>query len=264
MTSPDFYNKCWIEKKHICCIIAKKDLLVSWNKVKGNSGVVKNECADFYADIAVTSKFFLPIVIPYCFLVVEGRPVSGNAHYVAKKLFNVIHSVGWETRCISSIISAGLSDCFNKARTFLFGILMTESDLVTLALRCTSVNGNAVTDLLNEAVSSIDLFTVLVKSFVLKSWVVDTLGYLGANSDGGVLVVNFVHYFANSHRSAVWLPAAKLRAFTKNIIFCHSAGTVWDFGFRLSIHMCFGLHLCLTKSDFGFLCKVSMVGNLSV
>ncbi|KAG9295163.1 hypothetical protein G9A89_006144 [Geosiphon pyriformis] len=77
----------------------------------------------------------------------------------------------------------------------------------------TSVNRNAVTNSLNKAATFIDLFTALAKGFVLKSWVVNMLGHLGVDSNGNALVVDFVCHFAKSHRSAVWLPAAKLRAY---------------------------------------------------
>ncbi|KAG9284908.1 hypothetical protein G9A89_006286 [Geosiphon pyriformis] len=103
MAGPDFHNKCWIEKKHIYHVIAKKGLLVTWNKVKDHSGVIKNERADFYANATVTSKSFLSIVVSYHFLVVEGRSVSGNAYHA---------------KCVNSIISVGLGDHFDKARTF--------------------------------------------------------------------------------------------------------------------------------------------------
>ncbi|KAG9293355.1 hypothetical protein G9A89_007601, partial [Geosiphon pyriformis] len=226
----DFHDKCWIEKKHIYCIIAKKIY---------HFGVVGNKRADFYADAAVTSKFFLSIVILYHFLVIEGRLVSENAYHVAKKLFNAIYSVGWKTKCVSSIIGAGLSNHFDKARTFCIwhpdgriksgytstasvtlwsyfiktfhhqlsvakrkkmynssyssvaciwcglvedsdhvfscshninvrNILLFNATLEWNVLLSAFANGNAVTNSLNEAASSIDLFTALAKSFVLK------------------------------------------------------------------------------------------------
>ncbi|KAG9299948.1 hypothetical protein G9A89_009676 [Geosiphon pyriformis] len=118
ISGPDFHNKCWIEKEHIHHVIARKNLSVMWNKVKGHSGVIENECADFYANIAVIFKSFLPIAIPYRFLIVEGRSVFGNTCYFAKKLFNAVYTVGWEARCVDSVIGVGLNDHFDKARTF--------------------------------------------------------------------------------------------------------------------------------------------------
>ncbi|KAG9291582.1 hypothetical protein G9A89_022001 [Geosiphon pyriformis] len=284
MAGLNFYDKCWIEKKHICCVIAKKNLSVMWNKVKDHSGIVKNKHADFYANATVTSKSFLPIVIPYHFLIVEGRPVSRNTHHVAKKLFNAVYSVGWEARCVDSVISVDLSNCFDKARIFCVwhpngrirsgytstasvtlqsyfmkalhyylpvakkkkmynpnypsvfciqcglvedfdhvfscsrdvnvrNILLSDATLECNVLLGAFVNGNAIADLLNKAASSINLFTVLVKSFVLKSWVVNIVDHLDADSDGGVLVVNFICHFAESYRSAIWLSVAKLRVY---------------------------------------------------
>ncbi|KAG9287587.1 hypothetical protein G9A89_019648 [Geosiphon pyriformis] len=228
-----------IEKEHIHC-------------VKNHSGVVENKHANFYADTAVTSKFFLLFVVFYCFLVVKSRLVSGNAHYVAKKLFNSVYSVGWEARCVGNIISVDLSICFDKARIFCVwhpdgkirsgytstasatlqlyfmkmlhhclpvakrkkiynlsvaciqcdlvedfdhvffcshdvnvrNTLLSDATLEWNVLLGTSTNGNAIADLLNKTASSIDLFTALAKSFVLKSWMVDIVGHLGANADG--------------------------------------------------------------------------------
>ncbi|KAG9295496.1 hypothetical protein G9A89_013525 [Geosiphon pyriformis] len=94
------------------------DLLVTWNKVKSHFGVVENKHANFYANAAVASKFFLPLVVPYRFLRVENRHVSRNAHYIAKKLFNAVHSVGWKAKYVGSFVSAGLCNHFDKAKIF--------------------------------------------------------------------------------------------------------------------------------------------------
>ncbi|KAG9289064.1 hypothetical protein G9A89_004159 [Geosiphon pyriformis] len=99
-------------------LVELKDLSVTWNKVKGHSGVVENKCADFYADAAVVSKFFLPLVVLYHFLRVKDRPVSRNACHIAKKLFNTVHSVGWEAKCVGSFVRIDLYDHFDKANTF--------------------------------------------------------------------------------------------------------------------------------------------------
>ncbi|KAG9290548.1 hypothetical protein G9A89_020918 [Geosiphon pyriformis] len=338
--SPDFHDKCWIKKEHIC-----------HNKVKDYSGIVGNEHANFYTDATVASKFFLSLVVPYHFLRIENRPVSRNARHVAKKLFNTVHSVGWEAKCVGNFINVGLCDCFDKAKTFCVwhpdGKIKsgyTSSALMTLwsylmkvlyhhllvakrkrlynlrylsiaCIQCELVedsdhmfscvhnanvretllfdafmewnmvlgifaNENAIANLLLEAGFFIDLFTVLIKGFVLKDWVADTVSCLGAGFGGGILVVNFIHHFAKSHKSAIWILVAKLRSYYKkhNLLLqdgfsfslvsglssLWSAESIRDFGFRLGIHMCFGLHLCLTKLDFGFLSGFLVAGIMDV
>ncbi|KAG9305670.1 hypothetical protein G9A89_022592 [Geosiphon pyriformis] len=283
-------------------------LSVTWNKVKSHSGVVGNEYANFYTDAAVASKFFLPLVVPYRFLRIEDRPVSRNACHIAKKLFNAVHSVGWKAKCVGSFVSTGLCDHFDKIKTFCVwhsdGKIKsdyTNSASVTLwsylmkalhyhlpvakrkrlyNLRYPSIvciwcglveDSDHVFSYTHDANagSSINLFTALAKGFVLKGWVVDMVSHLGAGFGGSTLVVNFIHHFAESHRSAIWIPAAKLRSYyekhnllsqdgsffssVSGLSSLWSAGSIRDFGFKLGVHMCFRLHPCLTKSDFGFL-----------
>ncbi|KAG9290937.1 hypothetical protein G9A89_011087 [Geosiphon pyriformis] len=288
-----------------------------------HSGVVGNEHADFYADAAVISKFFLPMVVPYHFFVIEGRPVFENVRHVTKKLFNAVYFVVTGMKLAIPLISPAIQiirdnlkinsvirgSTTSRKREFtankhrqhlrketknLWNILLSNTTLEWNVLLGTFANENAVAKLLNKAASSIDLFTTLAKSFVLKNWVVDMLDCLGADFDRGALVVNFIHYFAKSHRSVIWLPTAKpgvtnrllkLVANQFQNVSCveeissrdgssipsmsglsslWSAETIRNFGFRLGIHVCFGLHPCLTRSDFGFLCDVSVVGNLGV
>ncbi|KAG9286753.1 hypothetical protein G9A89_012303 [Geosiphon pyriformis] len=310
MSGPNFHDKCWIKKKHICHVISRKSLSITWNKVKDYSGIVGNKYANFYADATTIFKSFLSLVIFYCFLNVEDRPVSENAYYIAKKLFNA-------AKCVGNVISVGFCDYFDKARTFCvwhpdgkikFGYTSTVSAALWLyfikalhhQLPCglvedsnhvfscaynntlleVSADGNMIADSLYKAGSFIDLYTVLAKGFVLKSWVADTVDYLGADFGESVLVVNFVCHFAKSHRSAIWLPMAKLKSYYEkhNLLSCNSSSvssisglssvwstkTIQNFGFRLGIHVCFELHLCLTKSDFGFLYDVSVIKNLNV
>ncbi|KAG9286478.1 hypothetical protein G9A89_014644 [Geosiphon pyriformis] len=295
MAGSDFCDKCWIKKEHICY----------------HSDVIRNERANFYVDAAVTSEFFLSLVVPYHFLNVKDRFVFRNACHVAKKLFNT-------TRCVGSVISVGLSDHFDKARTFCVWhpngrIRSGYTSAVSAAFwsyfmkvlyyclpmakkKMYNLNYPNITciwcDLMEDfdhvfscsfdinTASSIDLFMALVKDFVLKSWVVDMLGCLGANSGGGALVVNFICCFVESYRFAIWLPMTKLKAYYEkyNLLPCNGssipsvsglsslwfAGTIWNFGFRPSSYVCFGLYLCLIRSDFGFLCDVPVVKNLGV
>ncbi|KAG9301447.1 hypothetical protein G9A89_018119 [Geosiphon pyriformis] len=151
--------------------------------------------------------------------VIEDRPVSRNACHIAKKLFNAVHSVGWEAKCVGSFISVDLCNCFDKTKTFCVwhpdgkiksGYTMAKMKKLynprypsIACIRCglvensdhvfsytydanvretllsdasmewnvvlrISTNGNMIANLLHKARSSINLFTVLAKGFVLK------------------------------------------------------------------------------------------------
>ncbi|KAG9289725.1 hypothetical protein G9A89_014460 [Geosiphon pyriformis] len=51
------------------------------------------------------------------------------------------------------------------------------------------------------------------KSFVIKNWVNETMSVLGSGSDRETLIINMVCNFAADHRSAIWVPNARLKAY---------------------------------------------------
>ncbi|KAG9303988.1 hypothetical protein G9A89_005898 [Geosiphon pyriformis] len=93
LSGPDFCYKCWIEREHIHQVISEKNLLVTWNKIKGHSGIMKNEHADFFANVTTFSEIILPLKVPYCFFCVKNRPMSGNAHHFIKNLFDAVNFI---------------------------------------------------------------------------------------------------------------------------------------------------------------------------
>ncbi|KAG9291557.1 hypothetical protein G9A89_021976 [Geosiphon pyriformis] len=115
---PDFHRKCWLKKKHICQSISKKNLLVTWRKVKEHSGVVGNEQADFFANMAVASKSMLSLNVPYHFFSVENWLVLGNVHYFVKGLFDAIYFVNWEFKCAFYIVNKNFACIVNMSRSF--------------------------------------------------------------------------------------------------------------------------------------------------
>ncbi|KAG9299947.1 hypothetical protein G9A89_009675 [Geosiphon pyriformis] len=151
-------------------------------------------------------------------------------------------------------------------------ILLSDANLEWNVLLNASADGNAIAGLLKKAASSVDLYTLLTK--------VDMVSRLGAGSDRNTLVINFIHHFAENHRSAIWLSTAKLKLYYKKhnflpsnglpissvfgLAFLWTARMIWDFGFKLGIYVCFGLHSCLTSLDFGFLCGIPIMGCLDV
>ncbi|KAG9297096.1 hypothetical protein G9A89_019377 [Geosiphon pyriformis] len=183
MSDPNFYNKCWIKKERIC-----------HNKVKGHSGVVGNERANFYADAAVT---FSVISTGLCdhfdkaktFRVwhPDGKIKSGYTSTASvtfwsyfmkvlhhqlpvakrKKMYNPNYS---SIACIQCDLVEDSDHVFsctcdvNVQKT-----LLSDAILKWNVLLGVSADGNAVADSLYETASSVNLFIVLAKDFVLKS-----------------------------------------------------------------------------------------------
>ncbi|KAG9287222.1 hypothetical protein G9A89_008852 [Geosiphon pyriformis] len=128
-----------------------------------------------------------------------------------------------------------------------------------------------VIQILHEAELSSNLYILLAKEFVLKSWAADIVLSLGSAS-GDSLIVKLVCSLAKSHRSNIWVLAAKLKAFYKkhnllsynkstvlsvaNLLDLWTVGITYSFGIRLDIYMCFGLCLCLTSLGFSFLSSI--------
>ncbi|KAG9287263.1 hypothetical protein G9A89_008893 [Geosiphon pyriformis] len=114
----DFCDRCWIEKKHVYKIIKSKNLLVCWNKIKGHSGIMGNEHADFLANTVTDFDLILPINMSCHFLSVEDRPVSRNAYYFVRHLFDAVNFVGWNSKCVFGAVNDILHNSFNMNRTF--------------------------------------------------------------------------------------------------------------------------------------------------
>ncbi|KAG9307724.1 hypothetical protein G9A89_023289 [Geosiphon pyriformis] len=131
-----------------------------------------------------------------------------------------------------------------------------------------SAERSRIMQFLSEVESSNDLYILLAKEFVLKNWVSNAVLCLGLAFDSD-LIVKLVHNLAKSHRSDIWLSAAKLRVFYEkhNLLPCDGSAVLlinglsglWDtsvirsFGFRLGVHLYFSLCPCFTKLGFGFL-----------
>ncbi|KAG9290291.1 hypothetical protein G9A89_022267 [Geosiphon pyriformis] len=139
---------------------------------------------------------------------------------------------------------------------------------------------NMVVCLLCEAVGSNYLYMSLSKGFMLKDWMAEAKHFLGIDSNNGSLVANLVCHFAESYKSSIWLPRAKLRAhYEKYGLLPHdrsivssvtglslvwSCGMIHSFGIKLDIHVCFSFHPQLHSMQFGFLHNFFMSGVLGV
>ncbi|KAG9292151.1 hypothetical protein G9A89_005295 [Geosiphon pyriformis] len=148
----------------------------------------------------------------------------------------------------------------------------------SVLVSASAVNG-VVAHSLDNAVSSGNLYILLAKEFVLKDWVADAVRHFGSEA-GGNLIIRLVCSIAESHRSSIWLPAAKLRSFYEknNILprdgsviplvaglsFFRPVEVIHSFNVRLGIHMCFGLYPCLASLSFGFLSRFPAAVPISV
>ncbi|KAG9301396.1 hypothetical protein G9A89_018068 [Geosiphon pyriformis] len=90
-SGPDFRNCCWIEHCHITNVIRRKNLDVSWIKIKGHSGVLGNKRADALAKTAAFSDFHLPLSISEQFLMAGDTAVSGNSRHFVCNVFRSVH-----------------------------------------------------------------------------------------------------------------------------------------------------------------------------
>ncbi|KAG9289728.1 hypothetical protein G9A89_014463 [Geosiphon pyriformis] len=72
------------------CVTSKKN--AGWS-VKDHAGIVGNKCANFFAGAATGSSFILPVKTSHHFLSIEGRPLSGNAYHMARRLYEAVNLV---------------------------------------------------------------------------------------------------------------------------------------------------------------------------
>ncbi|KAG9293653.1 hypothetical protein G9A89_018990 [Geosiphon pyriformis] len=283
VSSPDFCHKCWIEKEYIHQVVSKKNLSVMWKKVKGHSSIVKNDRADFFANVAVLSESILALDVLFCFLRIENRPVSENACHFVK-----------ESGCGASIIDVDVADdvdmpklfsvwhsdgriCFSYTNSFsaTLVVLSYEISVLPLASCCEEKAGemagesiveSRIEHFLHEAKLFSELYMLLAKRFVLKSWTADAIQCLGSDSGGHIIVK--------------LLSAAKLKAFYEKhnllpqdrsvvlsvagLLDVWAVDVVHSFGIRLGIYVSFGLCLYLAGLEFGSLYNILLTDSVSV
>ncbi|KAG9296319.1 hypothetical protein G9A89_014911 [Geosiphon pyriformis] len=302
----NFRRKCWIEKKHIHHVISNKNLAVTWRKVKRHSGVIENKCADFFVNVATLSKFVLLLSVPYHFLSIEDRPVSENVRHFVRKLFDVInfffsvwHPDGGICSGYTSSFSASLWFYLIKSLYYCLPVAIRKRlyDLKypsVVCIKCEMVEKSNHSFLCkHDDIARLDILsnigiewykiagnsTLGSGGFVLKSWLSDAVLCLGLTSDSS-LIVKLVCNIAESHRSNIWLPVTKLRAFYEkcnllpwdgsvvpsvdSLSSLWAAGTICEFGFRLGVYLCFGLYSCLASLGFGFLDSIPLTDSLQI
>ncbi|KAG9285882.1 hypothetical protein G9A89_013307 [Geosiphon pyriformis] len=245
--------------------------------------------ADFFANTVTLSKSVLSLSMLCYFLSVKNRSVFGNAHHFIRNLFDVVNFVSWKSKFGTDIVDANFAGNINSSKSFsvwhpdgrIYSDYTSSSSAflrfylmkslyhylpiaIMVCIRCEVVedfdhlflckhnDAARLNILLNidvmqslcKAKSSDDLYMLLAKRFVLKSWVSDTVLCLDP-AFGSSLIVKLKHNFLPHDGSAmpsiVGLPEL------------WNADVICNFGFRLSIYMCFGLFPCFARLNFGFL-----------
>ncbi|KAG9287632.1 hypothetical protein G9A89_023982 [Geosiphon pyriformis] len=56
-----------------------------------HTGVVGNECTNFFTEAATGSNFILPVKMSLHFLSIKDRPIFDNAYYVVSKLYDAVN-----------------------------------------------------------------------------------------------------------------------------------------------------------------------------
>ncbi|KAG9291763.1 hypothetical protein G9A89_012048 [Geosiphon pyriformis] len=221
----DFQHKSWIKKKHICQAILNKNLSVTWRKVKGHSGVIGNEHADFFAN--TESKFSTNIVDANFAGNIDSFKSFSLIFCFSINLLYKISASSPAGRHKEKIDSDHLFLCKhdNTARLNILSVIgvewckMTGVPAISDAVLClSSASGDSLIVKLMSAVK--------LRAFYEK------------------------HNFLPYDRLAMLL--------IKDLSELWNAGIIHDFGFRLDIYMCFSLHSCLTRLDFGFLNSISL------
>ncbi|KAG9297022.1 hypothetical protein G9A89_008608 [Geosiphon pyriformis] len=110
---PNFCNQCWVERQHIRNIIHRKNLRVSWHKVKGHSSVLRNDCTDSIADAAALSVWLLPSHVDEHFLLADGGIVSGNSRHFVRDVFCAVCQARWEVGSGSGFLAGDLHSDVN-------------------------------------------------------------------------------------------------------------------------------------------------------
>ncbi|KAG9307480.1 hypothetical protein G9A89_017310 [Geosiphon pyriformis] len=87
-------------------------------RVGGHSGVYGNECANLLANAVTSSDIVLPVETSYHFLFIEKKPVSKNACYFVRCLFDAMSFVSWKAKCVAYVVKGTLYNKIDMQCTF--------------------------------------------------------------------------------------------------------------------------------------------------
>ncbi|KAG9284951.1 hypothetical protein G9A89_009761 [Geosiphon pyriformis] len=84
-----FLSSTIVELQAIALFLKNKDLIVNWIKIKSYFGIAGIVKANFAAEVAVQSSFFLLVNVQKHFLVADNTAVFSSAHYFVKNIFGL-------------------------------------------------------------------------------------------------------------------------------------------------------------------------------
>ncbi|KAG9304510.1 hypothetical protein G9A89_020074 [Geosiphon pyriformis] len=94
------------------------DSQASLDAFKDHSGVYGNKYVDLLANVATSSVIMLPVKTSCHFLFVEGKPVSENACYFVRCLFDAVSFVSWEAKCVDYAVKDMMCGVIDVQYTF--------------------------------------------------------------------------------------------------------------------------------------------------
>ncbi|KAG9303371.1 hypothetical protein G9A89_013697 [Geosiphon pyriformis] len=289
------------------CVPIKKEHI---HQIKEHFGIVENEQMELLANVTVFFKSLLPLDMSYYFFRVEDRSVSGNACHFIRNLFDTYF------RCSACVVEVGDAGKVNASKSYSIwhpdGRICSSYTILSYEISALSpagchkkeihddnakktilfsirkkwckvagksaIRGKVIYSLC-EAKLSNDLYMLLAKRFVLKSWLADAIQCLGSAS-GSCMIVDLVRSFTECYRSDIWLSAAKLSIFYEKhgLLPCDesvvpSVASLSDFwtvdvicslSIRLGIHVSFDLCPHIAGLGLGFLCNILLIDSVSV
>ncbi|KAG9299911.1 hypothetical protein G9A89_009639 [Geosiphon pyriformis] len=174
--------------------------------------------SDFFANATVFSKFMLPLNMPYYFFRIENRFVSGNTCHFVKNLFDAVNFVNIvETGDAGKIDTHKLFSVWHSDVT-MRKRLYNSRYLSIICIRCDMVedSDHLFLCLHDDNTKKTVLFFIrerwckVAGNSAIRDRVVHSLREAKLSYSLYILLAKGL---AECHRSDIWLPAAKLRAF---------------------------------------------------
>ncbi|KAG9301790.1 hypothetical protein G9A89_003337 [Geosiphon pyriformis] len=255
---PNFQVLCWMEKCYIFNLIRKKDLSMSWVKVKDYSGV----CGNIKANAAVG-----------ILLIAENIVMSGNTHYFIRDMFRSVCWARWKAGPDHNSTTSKvwhpdlhmLTESTSQKTSVLQLYLMKarlydKSYLGVLCLLCKEVElsdhvfsykilakaaaswvflvgphglfFSTVLQFLGHCSSDVGLYSVLYKGFVMGDWCSEAVEVFEVRKVAVGVVVNFVRSVVELHCSRVWLVKSNYK------VSIEKAGSIGDDEMILGLSHC--------------------------
>ncbi|KAG9300094.1 hypothetical protein G9A89_018371 [Geosiphon pyriformis] len=199
---PDFYNKCWIEKRHIFNLIRDKDLIVCWVKIKSYSGVCDNNKIDAAAGVTADSSFYLLTDVHKHFLMAEDTAVSGNARHFVKDVFQWLF-VTVRKKLYDRNYPGVLYLLYNKVElsdhvfTCSQDIGVQSKILAEASTHWTALAGvlglpssSVILRILSSCLVDSGTYAVVYKKFVLRDWLAKTIEIFDCKKRAVFTVIN--------------------------------------------------------------------------